>query len=304
MMQALKGSLVALVTPMEEGGDVDYNSLKKLVDWHIQEGTNGIVSVGTTGESATLDVEEHLNVIKHTVEYVNSRIPVIAGTGANSTSEAIELTEESKKLGANYALLVTPYYNKPNQNGLINHYTKIADEVDIPQILYNVPSRTACDLLPSSVKVLSEHNNIIGIKEAIGSEERINELIEISSRNKNFLLLSGDDPTFLSLLEKGGDGVISVAANVVPNCISRICSFVAEGRNSEAIILDKKLSNLYELLFIESNPIPVKWMIYKMGLIKNSIRSPLFQLDTKYQENTINEMLKLELLWLKYTLSF
>ena len=296
MMQALKGSLVALVTPMEEGGDVDYNSLEKLIDWHIQEGTNGIVSVGTTGESATLDVEEHLNVIKHTVEYVNSRIPVIAGTGANSTSEAIELTEESKKLGANYALLVTPYYNKPNQNGLINHYTKIADEVDIPQILYNVPSRTACDLLPSSVKILSEHNNIIGIKEAIGSEERINELIEISSRNKNFLLFSGDDPTFLSLLEKGGDGVISVAANVVPNCISRICSFVAEGRNSEAIILDKKLSNLYELLFIESNPIPVKWMIYKMGLIKNSIRSPLFELDIKYQENTINEMLKLELL--------
>tara|TARA_A100001011_G_scaffold180538_1_gene189394 strand:- start:608 stop:1453 length:846 start_codon:yes stop_codon:yes gene_type:complete len=281
---------------MEEGGDVDYNSLEKLIDWHIQEGTNGIVSVGTTGESATLDVEEHLNVIKHTVEYVNSRIPVIAGTGANSTSEAIELTEESKKLGADYALLVTPYYNKPNQNGLINHYTKIADEVDIPQILYNVPSRTACDLLPSSVKVLSEHNNIIGIKEAIGSEERINELIEISSRNKNFLLFSGDDPTFLSLLEKGGDGVISVAANVVPNCISRICSFVAEGRNSEAIILDKKLSNLYELLFIESNPIPVKWMIYKMGLIKNSIRSPLFELDIKYQENTINEMLKLELL--------
>ena len=296
MMQALKGSLVALVTPMEEGGDVDYNSLEKLVDWHIQEGTNGIVSVGTTGESATLDVEEHLNVIKHTVEYVNSRIPVIAGTGANSTSEAIELTEESKKLGADYALLVTPYYNKPNQNGLINHYTKIADEVDIPQILYNVPSRTACDLLPSSVKVLSEHNNIIGIKEAIGSEERINELIEISSRNKNFLLFSGDDPTFFSLLEKGGDGVISVAANVVPNCISRICSFVAEGRNSEAIILDKKLLNLYELLFIESNPIPVKWMIYKMGLIKNSIRSPLFELDIKYQENTINEMLKLELL--------
>ena len=296
MMQALKGSLVALVTPMEEGGDVDYNSLEKLVDWHIHEGTNGIVSVGTTGESATLDVEEHLNVIKHTVEYVNSRIPVIAGTGANSTSEAIELTEESKKLGADYALLVTPYYNKPNQNGLINHYTKLADEVDIPQILYNVPSRTACDLLPSSVKVLSEHNNIIGIKEAIGSEERINELIEISSRNKNFLLFSGDDPTFLSLLEKGGDGVISVAANVVPNDISRICSFVLEGRNSEAIILDKKLSNLYELLFIESNPIPVKWMIYKMGLIKNSIRSPLFELDIKYQENTINEMLKLELL--------
>ena len=275
MMQALKGSLVALITPMEEGGDVDYKTLEKLVDWLIQEGTNGIVSVGTTGESATLDVEEHLNVIKHTVEYVNSRIPVIAGTGANSTSEAIELTEESKKLGADYALLVTPYYNKPNQNGLINHYTKLADEVDIPQILYNVPSRTACDLLPSSVKVLSEHNNIIGFKEAIGSEERINELIEISSRNKNFLLFSGDDPTFLSLLEKGGDGVISVAANVVPKDISKIHSFVVEGRNSEATILDKKLSNLYELLFIESNPIPVKWVLHKLGFIQAGIRLPM-----------------------------
>ena len=172
MMQALKGSIVALVTPMMENDDIDYQSLESLIDWHIEQGTNGIVSVGTTGESATLDVKDHLDVIKHTVDYANSRIPIIAGTGANSTTEAIELTEESKKHGADYALIVTPYYNKPNQNGLIKHYLKLADSVDIPQILYNVPSRTACDLLPSSVKVLSEHKNIIGIKEAVNTDKR------------------------------------------------------------------------------------------------------------------------------------
>ena len=182
MMQALKGSLVALVTPMEESGEVDYESLEKLIDWHINHGTNGIVSVGTTGESATLDVDEHLEVIKHTVEHVNSRVPVIAGTGANSTSEAIELTQESKQNGADFALIVTPYYNKPTQKGLISHYTKLANEVDIPQILYNVPSRTACDILPETVEILSTHNNIVGIKEAVDSKERIivgvNDFIE------------------------------------------------------------------------------------------------------------------------------
>ena len=208
MMQALKGSLVALVTPMMENDDIDYKSLESLIDWHIEQGTNGIVSVGTTGESATLDVKDHLDVIKHTVDYANSRIPIIAGTGANSTTEAIELTEESKKHGADYALIVTPYYNKPNQNGLIKHYLKLADNVDIPQILYNVPSRTACDLSPASVKLLSEHKNIIGIKEAVNTEERMNDLLDISKDNDEFILLSGDDPTFLSMMQKGGDGVI------------------------------------------------------------------------------------------------
>ena len=296
MMQALKGSLVALVTPMMENDDIDYKSLESLIDWHIEQGTNGIVSVGTTGESATLDVKDHLDVIKHTVDYANSRIPIIAGTGANSTTEAIELTEESKKHGADYALIVTPYYNKPNQNGLIKHYLKLADSVDIPQILYNVPSRTACDLLPSSVKVLSEHKNIIGIKEAVNTDKRVNDLLDISKDNYDFMLFSGDDPTFLSMMQKGGNGVISVAANVVPNFISNICSLINNGKNEEAINLNKKLCNLYDLLFIESNPIPVKWMLYKMNFIKNSIRLPLVELDKKYQENVLNEMLKLELL--------
>ena len=296
MMQALKGSLVALVTPMIPNGDVDYVALENLIDWHIEKGTNGIVSVGTTGESATVNIKEHLEVISHTVKYVNSRIPVIAGTGANSTSEAIELTMESKQIGADFSLLVTPYYNKPNQNGLIQHYTKVANEVDLPQILYNVPSRTACDLKPSSVKILSEHKNIIGIKEAVGDPKRIDDLIQISSNNEDFLLYSGDDPSFLSMLKKGGDGVISVAANVVPEYISDICSSAFEEKFDIAEELDNKLSTLYELLFIESNPIPVKWMLYKMELIQKSIRLPLIELDKKYHENILSEMLKLKLL--------
>lgn len=296
MMQALKGSLVALVTPMIPNGDVDYVALENLIDWHIEKGTNGIVSVGTTGESATVNIKEHLEVISHTVKYVNSRIPVIAGTGANSTSEAIELTMESKQIGADFSLLVTPYYNKPNQNGLIQHYTKVANEVDLPQILYNVPSRTACDLKPSSVKILSEHKNIVGIKEAVGDPKRIDDLIQISSNNEDFLLYSGDDPSFLSMLKKGGDGVISVAANVVPEYISDICSSALEEKFDIAEELDNKLSTLYELLFIESNPIPVKWMLYKMELIQKSIRLPLIELDKKYHENILSEMLKLNLL--------
>ena len=296
MMQALKGSLVALVTPMIPNGDVDYVALENLIDWHIEKGTNGIVSVGTTGESATVNIKEHLEVISHTVKYVNSRIPVIAGTGANSTSEAIELTMESKQIGADFSLLVTPYYNKPNQNGLIQHYTKVANEVDLPQILYNVPSRTACDLKPSSVKILSEHKNIIGIKEAVGDPKRIDDLIQISSNNEDFSLYSGDDPSFLSMLKKGGDGVISVAANVVPQYISDICSSAFEEKFDIAEELDNKLSTLYELLFIESNPIPVKWMLYKMELIQKSIRLPLIELDKKYHENMLSEMLKLNLL--------
>ena len=295
-MQALKGSLVALVTPMIPNGDVDYVALENLIDWHIEKGTNGIVSVGTTGESATVNIKEHLEVINHTVKYVNSRIPVIAGTGANSTSEAIELTMESKQIGADFSLLVTPYYNKPNQNGLIQHYTKVANEVDLPQILYNVPSRTACDLKPSSVKILSEHKNIIGIKEAVADPKRIDDLIQISSNNEDFLLYSGDDPSFLSMLKKGGDGVISVAANVVPEYISDICSSALEEKFDIAEELDNKLSTLYELLFIESNPIPVKWMLYKMELIQKSIRLPLIELDKKYHENMLSEMLKLNLL--------
>ncbi len=295
MMQVLSGSIVALVTPMDENGLVDFNTLKKLVDWHVKEGTNGIVAVGTTGESATLEIEEHLEVVKSVVEYADGRIPIIAGSGSNSTAQAIKTTSESHKIGADYSLLVTPYYNKPSQKGLIEHYLKIADSCDIKQILYNVPSRTSCDLSPDTVEILSRHENIIGIKEAVNNKDRMNKLKKISELNKDFLVFSGDDETFLDLLSLGGNGVISVAANVIPKGISEICKHYANNENY-AVELNKKYKYLYELLFIESNPIPVKWMMYKMGLIKNSIRLPLIELDQKYQENIINEMLKLELL--------
>tara|TARA_B000000557_G_scaffold215316_1_gene181951 strand:+ start:251 stop:1141 length:891 start_codon:yes stop_codon:yes gene_type:complete len=296
MMQVLNGSLVALVTPMISGGGIDFDALNKLIDWHIQEGTNGIVSVGTTGESATVNFEEHIEVIKHTISYVDGRLPVIAGTGANSTLEALDLTKEAKMIGADYALIVTPYYNKPSQKGLIEHYTKIADSVDIPQILYNVPSRTACDLLPGTSKILSEHKNIVGIKEAVNDKERIKDLIKISLSNDSFKIYSGDDPSFLKMLSLGGHGVISVAANVVPKSISSICTFYQNNEVEKAEEINNKLNNLYDLLFIQSNPMPVKWMMYKMGLIQNVLRLPLVELDKKYQEIIISEMLKLELL--------
>jgi len=296
MMQVLNGSLVALVTPMLPNGDIDFITLDKIIDWHITEGTNGIVSVGTTGESATVNFDEHIKIIKHTIDYVDGRIPVIAGTGANSTSEALDLTIEAKNVGANYALIVTPYYNKPSQRGLIEHYTKIAESIDIPQILYNVPSRTACDLLPSSVEVLSNHKNIIGIKEAVDDEDRMKDLIKISLANKNFKIYSGDDPSFLKMLELGGHGVISVAANVVPKYISEICSLYLGDKIKNAQLINAKLTKIYDLLFIQSNPIPVKWMMYKMGLIQNALRLPLTELDEKYKEIIISEMLKLELL--------
>jgi len=296
-MQVLQGSLVALVTPMLPNGDVDYSCLENLIDWHIGQGTNGIVSVGTTGESATLNVKEHLDVIAFTVKHTNKRIPVIAGSGANSTREAIDLTKESKRLGANYALIVTPYYNKPNQNGLIAHYSAIADAVDIDQILYNVPSRTACDLLPSSVSVLSKHKNIIGIKEAVDDESRIKKLVQISQNaDSNFSVFSGDDPTFMDSMLLGTHGVISVSANVSPKSHSEICYAVKNGDYEKAKILNEHNLNLYRLLFVESNPIPVKWILYKMDLIKNAIRLPLMELDETFHEEILSEMIKLKLL--------
>ena len=295
-MQALNGSLVALVTPLHENGDVDYDALYSLIDWHIDKGTNGIVSVGTTGESATLRLQEHLDVVEATVKHVNKRLPVISGTGANSTEEAIELSKESKLIGADYALSVTPYYNKPTQKGLIAHYTKIAESADIKQILYNVPSRTVCDILPETVEILSQHNNIIGIKEALDDSSRIKTLVQISKNNNDFLIFSGDDPTFLQSLNIGAHGVISVSANVVPETISKICKYIRNDQLEEAKILDEKYKNLYRLLFVESNPTPVKWILNKMGLISNSIRLPLLQLDETFHEEIMSELVKLELL--------
>ena len=295
-MQALQGSLVAIVTPLNKSGEVDYASLENLLNWHIEEGTDGIVSVGTTGESATLDVKEHIEVIDFTVKYINKRIPVIAGTGANSTHEAVELSQEAKLRGADYVLLVTPYYNKPNQKGLIKHYEKIANSVDIKQVLYNVPSRTACDMSPETVETLSKHENIVGVKEAVDNVERIRQLVNISKKCKNFSILSGDDPTFMSSLIQGAHGVISVAANVIPNPISQICKYVKADKYDEAEKLNKLYDDLYGLLFVESNPIPLKWMMYKMGLIENSIRLPLTELDETFHDATLSELKKLKLI--------
>ena len=295
-MQVLQGSLVALVTPLLKNGDVDYESLSSLLDWHIANQTDGIVSVGTTGESATLNVKEHIEVIDYSVKYVQNRIPVIAGTGANSTDEAIELSLEAKLKGADYVLLVTPYYNKPNQKGLLAHYEKIANNVNIKQILYNVPSRTACDLKPETVSVLSEHKNIVGLKEAVDDIERIKELVKISNNSSDFAILSGDDPTFMNALIEGAHGVISVAANVIPKSISQICKYIRENNISEAKKLNEVNSNIYRLLFVESNPIPVKWMLTKMGMIENSIRLPLIELDETYHDEILSELSKLKLI--------
>ena len=295
-MQVLQGSLVALVTPLLKNGDIDYDSLSSLLDWHIDNGTDGVVSVGTTGESATLNVKEHIEVIDYTIKHVQNRIPVIAGTGANSTEEAIELSLEAKLKGADYVLLVTPYYNKPNQKGLLAHYEKIANSVDIGQILYNVPSRTACDLKPATVKVLSEHKNIVGLKEAVDDIERIKELVKISNNADNFAILSGDDPTFMSALLEGAHGVISVAANVMPKSISQICKCIRDNNFEEAKRLNEINNNLYRLLFVESNPIPVKWMLNKMAKIESSIRLPLIELDETYHDEILSELNKLKLI--------
>ena len=299
MMQPLQGSFVALVTPMLENGSLDFDALEALVEWHIESETNGIVSVGTTGESATVSVPEHLEIIKKTIDFVDGRVPVIAGTGGNSTQEAIDLTQTAAELGADYALIVTPYYNKPNQEGLFQHFIKIADSVEIPQILYNVPSRTACDLRPDTVMRLASHQNIVGIKEALDSSERLSELIRISQSvadQKNFSVFSGDDPSFSSFMANGGDGVISVAANIVPKYISQICSLNLSDQFDHAEEINSILKNLYELLFIESNPIPVKWMLNKMGRIQPGIRLPLVPFNQVFHEKTINEMIKLKLI--------
>ena len=299
MMQPLQGSFVAIVTPMSPDGSLDLNALEALIDWHVNSGTNGIVSVGTTGESATLNVSEHLEVIQKTIDFVDGRVPVVAGTGGNSTQEAIELTQSASKLGADYALIVTPYYNKPNQEGLLQHFIKIADSVPIPQILYNVPSRTACDLKPETVMRLANHKNIVGIQEATVSLERLSELKRISrdiNDQKNFSILSGDDPSFCSFMANGGNGVISVAANIIPKQIAQICKLNLSKKFDDAKILNAKFKNLYELLFVESNPIPVKWMLNKMEKIQSGIRLPLVPFNEAFHEKTMNEMIKLNLI--------
>ena len=283
-----KGSMVAIATPMNDGGSVDHESLEGLIEFHIENKTDAIISVGTTGESATLNFKEHSEVIKSTLSIVNKRIPVIAGSGANSTSEAIELTERSKELGADGCLLVTPYYNKPTQNGLYEHYKSIADEVSIPQILYNVPGRTSVDMLPDTVYRLSSHPNIVAIKEASGNLERSKDLIEKCA--DNISIFTGDDKTSVRDLLLGFKGNISVTANVAPLDMHNMCKFAMEGNADKANIINSKLDTLHDNLFIESNPIPVKWALHRMGLIKKGIRLPLTWLDEKY-ENILEKSL-------------
>jgi 4-hydroxy-tetrahydrodipicolinate synthase len=283
-----KGSMVAIVTPMHEDGSLDHESLEELIEFHIKNKTDVIVSVGTTGESATLNFKEHSEVIKSTLSIVNKRIPVVAGSGANSTSEAIELTQRSKELGADGCLLVTPYYNKPTQNGLYEHYKKIADEVDIPQILYNVPGRTSVDMLPDTVYRLSGHPNIIAIKEASGNLERSKQLLTQCS--DNISIFTGDDKTSVRDLLLGFKGNISVTANIAPLDMHKMCKFAIDGNADEANKINSKLDILHDNLFIESNPIPVKWALNRMGLIKKGIRLPLTWLDSKY-ENILEESL-------------
>jgi 4-hydroxy-tetrahydrodipicolinate synthase len=277
----IRGSIVALVTPMRDDGSVDWERLRKLVDWHVEQGTHGIVAMGTTGESATLGFEEHDSVIREVVALADGRIPVIAGTGANSTEEAIRLTRDAKRDGADACLLVTPYYNKPPQEGLYQHFLAVARAVDIPQILYNVPSRTACDLLPETVERLARVPNIVGIKEATGNLERAREVRERCG--EDFLLYSGDDATAMELMLAGGDGNISVTANVAPARMVALCDAALAGEVEKARALNAELDPLHRDLFIEPSPIPVKWALYEMGLIDSGIRLPLVPLSEAAQ---------------------
>lgn len=284
----IQGSIVALVTPMKRDGSLDDESLSRLIEFHIEQGTDAIVAVGTTGESATLDEEEHCRVIQFVVDRVAGRIPVIAGTGANSTTEAINLTVRAKDAGADACLLVTPYYNKPTQEGLYRHYKAVAEAVNIPQILYNVPGRTACDMLPATVARLAQIPNIVGIKEATGNLDRAKEIMRLCG--PDFLLYSGDDATACEFCLIGGKGVISVTANVAPKLMHDMCAAAIAGNAETARGIDARLSALHRDLFIESNPIPVKWAVHDLGLIDAGIRLPLTWLSDSCHEAVRNAM--------------
>jgi 4-hydroxy-tetrahydrodipicolinate synthase len=278
----LQGSMVAIVTPMLDDGSLDLDALRALIDWHVEAGTDGIVIVGTTGESPTVDVAEHCLLIETTVEHVAGRVAVIAGTGANSTSEAIELTANAKALGVDACLLVAPYYNKPTQEGLYQHFAAVAGAVDIPQILYNVPGRTGCDISNDTALRLAQVKNIVGIKDATGGVERGTDLILRAP--KEFAIYSGDDATGAALMLLGGHGVISVTANVAPKLMSEMCKAAMAGNVKKACEINAKLFALHQKLFIEPNPIPVKWVLQQMGLIKTGIRLPMVNLSAQYHD--------------------
>ena len=278
----LKGSLVAIVTPMFEDGSLDLPRLRSLIDFHIREATKGIVIVGTTGESPTVDFEEHCALIRAAVEHASGRVPIIAGTGANSTREAIELSAYAKQAGADMSLSVVPYYNKPTQEGLYRHFRAIAEAVDLPQILYNVPGRTVADMQNDTALRLAQVPNIIGLKDATGSMERGAELLRRAP--KNFAVYSGDDGTGLALLMLGAHGVISVTANVAPRLMQEMCGAVFGGDFPRARSHNNKLLGLHRHLFVEANPIPVKWVLQQMGLIEGGIRLPLTSLSSSFHD--------------------
>jgi 4-hydroxy-tetrahydrodipicolinate synthase len=283
-----QGSMVALVTPMQADGSVDKKSLHDLVEWHIASKTDGLVVVGTTGEASTLSTEEQFEIIASVVKQVAKRIPVIAGTGTNSTLHTIELTQNAKKAGADAVLIVTPYYNKPSQQGLYEHYKYIAEKVSIPIILYNVPSRTACDMLPETIERLAKISTIIGIKEATGKMERGDEIAKRCG--KAFKIFSGDDETALDLFSHGGSGVISVTANISPAKMHALCEAALAGNKAMAEKINAELLPLHKKLFLESNPIPTKWVLHQMGKIPSGIRLPLTPLGEKFHAELKNAM--------------
>ena len=287
-MATLQGSLVAIVTPMGEDGGLDFDAFRKLIDWHIQEGTDGIVVVGTTGESPTVDFDEHHVLIKTAVEHAAGRIPVIAGTGANSTREAIELAAYAKQVGADMSLSVVPYYNKPTQEGLYRHFKAIAEAVDIPQILYNVPGRTVADLQNDTTLRLAQVPNIVGIKDATANLERGSDLLR--RKPQDFLVFSGDDATGLALMLLGGHGVVSVTANAAPRLMHEMCAAALAGDITRAREINNRLLGLHRHLFCEANPIPVKWAVQQMGLIEGGIRLPLTPLSPGFHDQVRDAM--------------
>lgn len=276
----LTGSLVAIVTPMLPDGALDYPRLKSLIDWHVAEGTDGIVIVGTTGESATVDFDEHFSLIKAAVEYAAKRVPVIAGAGANSTKEAVNLTAFSKRAGADYALSVVPYYNKPTQEGMYQHFRTIAEAVDIPVILYNVPGRTVADLSGDTTMRLAQIPNIVGIKDATANMARGADLLMRAP--KDFAIYSGEDVSTLALMFLGAHGTISVTANVAPRLMHEMCEAALKGERAKAIEINNRLMGLHNQLFLEPNPIPAKWALNQMGLIETGIRLPLLPFESRF----------------------
>jgi len=281
-----KGSLVALVTPFDKNNRVDYASLKRLIDFHVEQGTNGLVIAGTTGESATLTRSEHIELVGRAIEIARGRLPVIAGTGSNSTAQTIDLSLAVSDPGIAAYLVVVPYYNKPTQEGLYRHFSAIADAVDRPLMMYNVPGRTVADMLPETAARLSKHANIFGLKEATGDLQRLKEIKALV--DDDFMLYSGDDFTLLPFIEQGGHGVVTVSGNVAPAEVARLCELALAGRHDEAVALDNALQPLNKMLFVESNPIPVKWAVSELGLIEPHIRLPLTPFSEQYHEEMLS----------------